>query len=99
MKIRLKGRRIRGNDPVTFKNPKGESIYLETIGSVSQDLDPGVAHALCKQFGDILEVVSDAPAPEAKMVAKAPENKMVPPSRANKAKTSEEDSPITPPKA
>lgn len=99
MKIRLKARRIAGNDPVTFRNPKGEAIQLNEIGSVSQELDPEVAYKLCNQFPDVIEVVTGE-APAAKM-AKAPENKVMPaPMQAKVVKRgSDEDNPLPPPAA
>lgn len=88
MKIRLKGRRISGNDPVTFKNPGGDPIFLKDIGSESQEIDAKVAHEIAGKYGDIIEVV------ETKM-QKPYENKAV---KAQDLKTKTKDEqPLSPP--
>ena len=84
MRLRFKARRIPGKDAITFKNPHGEPVYLKNIGDISNDLDPGFAHSLLGQFGDILEPVingQDAPRHEVqteeKMIVSSPEHKAV----------------------
>jgi hypothetical protein len=71
MKIKLKARRISGNDPVTFRNPHGDPIVLEKIGDVSQELENEFAYKLCSANADILEIA----AYEVKFAA-SPINKM-----------------------
>ena len=67
MKIKLLGRRIAGNDPVTFRNPKGDAIILDNVGDESQDLEPDHAYHLCALYPDILAVVKEsAKSPKAK---------------------------------
>lgn len=81
MRLRFKARRIPGKDAITFRNPHGEPVYLKNIGDITQELDPGFAHSLLGQFGDILEPVTDQgearpdTVVEEKMVATSPENK------------------------
>jgi hypothetical protein len=91
MKIRLKGRRLNNNDPIMFKNPKGDPIFFKAIGEVSNDIPDDVAQKLCTQFPDILEIVTGSPEPK---VTAAPANKMV---KTVKAKKAGDEEPITPP--
>jgi len=57
MKVKFKARRISGNDAVTFYNPHGEPVFLEKIGDVSQELEPGFAYDLLAKYPDVLEAI------------------------------------------
>lgn len=58
MKLRLKGFRFAGSEPVVFKNPNGVPVYLKKVGDETVDLDVDFAHKLLSAYGDILEVVT-----------------------------------------
>jgi hypothetical protein len=75
MKIRLKARRIPGDDPVTFKNPGGDPIYLKDIGSVSQEISDQVAVELVSRYPDILEYETEKKVDYEPKMAKNYENK------------------------
>ena len=61
MKLRFKARRISGNEPLVFKNPYGQPVYLKNLGDITEELDSGYAHKLLSAYGDLLEII-EAPA-------------------------------------
>lgn len=57
MRLRFKARRFSGNEPLVFKNPYGQPVYLKNLGDITEELDSGYAHKLLSAYGDLLEII------------------------------------------
>jgi hypothetical protein len=88
MKIVMTGRRVAGKDPLVFKNPTGEPIFLEDIGCVSQDVPDSLALELCSKYSDILKVWNEKGVEKS---VESPENKMIPARKYKKKGVREEE--------